>query len=180
VTEARASNLQPGACRRRMRTWTACPASSARCGTLRWRRYPRGSAGVPPKFSHRPSGRVRQRVPPGSFRRGWQRSCSEGRPAHPGIPAPGGPCFRCSRTSEPKVCEGCRLFPKLHGEVEVCSSNEGSPDADRAAVLRPEVVSAVATKLVSFPGRYGSLVCRFINTLSTSLPPSGREPCLAP
>ena len=66
-------------------------ASTARMST-------KGSAGVPPKLSHSPSGRVRSRLLPGSFRNGLCKSRSAGRPRNqalcplPRSPSPGGRC----------------------------------------------------------------------------------------
>jgi hypothetical protein len=60
----------------------------------------KGSTALPPKWSHRPSGKVRQRVLPGSLRKGWvwPRVSSLGRPrSHASAPCgegftPGGRC----------------------------------------------------------------------------------------
>ena len=80
----------------------------------------KASTEVPPKLSHKPSGSVRQRVLPGSFRNGWYRRSSEGRPrsqaSFPTARTPGGRwghCFRRSLTSESKVWDGRILFPGL-------------------------------------------------------------------
>src|ERR1700712_4013859 len=57
------------------RFWIVLQASMARIST-------KGSANVPPKFSHRPSGSVRSRVLPGIFKNGLliRVSSSDGRP----------------------------------------------------------------------------------------------------
>src|SRR3984885_7452212 len=90
-----------GANRERLssRFWIVLQASIARIST-------NGSANVPPKFSHSPSGRVRRRLLPGIFRNGLQIlvSSSDGRPrSHDSFPrrgfTPGGRCpHRLSRS----------------------------------------------------------------------------------
>ena len=101
----------------------------------------KGSAGVPPKLSHSPSGRVLSRVLPGNFRKGCDRTdSSPGRPRnHRHVPLrcwlmPGGRCGHCrNRTRTSSSSERSLLIssPRWPQQVRSCAVNSSSPRRHR-------------------------------------------------